>query len=402
MKGTRVVGVLAASATLLTMNAVTTTRVAGADPAFASSYVGVGSDTTQDVFDAFSGAEPYPPSTATVYSVPLHSDGPSKNKTVTSWDAIPAGGSASAPGCITPKLGAGAMDRPNGSSNGIAALSHALDGTPWSAAAASCTGSANAPIISGNVDFARSSRGPKPDKPGTALTYVPFARDAVSVAVFDHGSANLANLTSAQLTALYSSPTGTLVINGDTVKACLPQAGSGTRGFFEAAIGVSDSVAGAAAIAAGCNAAEENGADTFFAFANALGPNTGAVIPFSVASWISQANGVALDRSAAGRTNGVDLAAIDALGKPYTGTAPNEAPNPTFYDNTTYGRNVFVVLPTAKIGGFGDAALKSLFVGGTAQVCASAAQTTSNRFGFSSNIVGSTCGATTLKGDLYS
>jgi len=402
IRATKVASVLAASATLLSMNAVTTTRVAGADPAFASSYVGVGSDTTQDVFDAYSGAEPYPPSAATVYSVPLNSSAASNHKTISSFDAVPAGGSASAPGCITPKLGAGAMDRPNGSGNGIAALSHAIDGTGWQAATASCTaGTANAtPVISGNVDFARSSRGPKVS--GTALTYIPFARDAMGVAVFDHGSANFDNLTTAQLNALYSSPTGTLVINGDTAKACLPQAGSGTRSFFLGAIGVSDATANAAANAAGCNGQEENGADTFYTFANAQPANTGAVIPFSGGSWISQANGVALDRSGTGRTNGVDLAAIDALGKPYTGTAPTEAPSAGYYASTTYGRNVFVVVSTPRIGAFGDSGLKSLFVGAGAQICASAAQATANRFGFESAIVGSTCGATTLQGALYS
>jgi hypothetical protein len=402
IKGRKVAGVLVASATLLSMNAMTTTHIAGADPAFASSYVGVGSDTIQDVFNAYSGAEPYPPSSATVYSVPLHSSAASNNKTVTSWDAIPAGGSAAAPGCITPKLGTAAMDRPNGSGNGIAALSHAVDGTGWQAPKASCTaGTSNAtPIISGSVDFARSSRGP--NVTGTALAYIPFARDAVGVAYYDHGTTTFATLTTAQLNALYSSPTGTLVINGDTAKACLPQAGSGTRSFFEGAIGVSEATANAAATAAGCNTQEENGADTFYAFANVLPAGTGAVIPFSAGSWISQANGVSLDRSATGRANGVDLAAIDALGKPYTGTPPNEAPSATYYANTSYGRNVYVVVPTSKIGTFGDSGLKSLFVGGSAQICASAAQTTANRFGFSSAIVGNTCGSTTLQGALYS
>jgi len=394
----RLFGILVAALATLSLG-IGTAAPAGADPAFVSSYVGVGSDTIQDVFNALSGAEPYPPSTATVYSVPLHSSSTSRNKTVSSFDAIPAGGTASAPGCIATKLGGPSFDRPNGSGNGIAALSHAIDGTPWNATTGSCT---NTGVnVSGQIDFARSSRGPKTS--GTALTFIPFARDAVSYAYFDHSTNTIASLTTAQLKSLYQSPTGTITVGADTVKACLPQLGSGTRSFWETAIGVTDAQADAAATAAGCNGQEENGANTFYTFANALATGVDAVIPFSAGSWIAQANGVALDNSAAGRTGGVDLGNIDGLGKPYTGTPGSEAPNNAFYLSTQYGRNLNVVVSTPKIGALGDAGLKSLFVGSSSSICAADAQATVNRFGFDSltPAVG-TCGSTTTTGALYS
>src|SRR5262245_62830394 len=80
---------------------------------------------------ALGGASPYPGgSVASTYYIPMHSSVASGSKSISSFDAIPQGGSASAPGCITSKLGGPSYDRPNGSGNGIAALSHAVDPNP--------------------------------------------------------------------------------------------------------------------------------------------------------------------------------------------------------------------------------------------------------------------------------
>jgi len=371
-----------------------------ADPAYAagganSPRVGVGSDTIQAVFDAYTGAEPYPPAANTVHYIPMVN--PATGVGVASFDAIPAGGSATAPGCITPKPGGTTFDRPNGSGNGIAALNDTLSGTAWLASTASCTGVGVS--VTGQIDFARSSSGVTTT--GTTLTWIPFARDAVSVAYFDHSTNNLASLTGAQLTNLYSSATGSITVGTDTVLACLPQSGSGTRKFFEKAIGVTDTVAAAAVTASGCSATEENGANTFYTYASGLPAGTDAVIPFSVGSWISQANGAATDASATGRANGVDLANLDALGKPYTGTPGTEAAVTAFYSSTTWGRNVYVVVLTRALGtALGkDTTLQALFSGSTAQICNTTSQATANKFGFDSlTAAEGTCGATTLQG----
>lgn len=374
-----------------------TTTSAHADPAYATRSaiaVGVGSDTIQDVFDAFTGADPYPPASNSNFFTPLHAT--TNNAQIASFDAVPAG--SNAPGCITTILGGPTFDRPNGSSKGIEALTDSLSAsTPWQAAGSTCT---TAPVnIQGQVDFARSSRGVK--TAGTTLTFIPVARDAVSFAYWDHSTNVLSNLTSAQLKSLYSSASGTITVGTDTVKACLMQAGSGTRTFWENAIGVTDAQADAAATAAGCNGLEENGANQFYSSVSALPAGTDAIIPFSVGSWISQANGAALDRSATGRTGGVNLGGIDGSGTPYTGIAPNEAPLATFYASTTYGRDTYVVVPTAKLSGFtASAALKGLFVSTTtttAAVCAADAGTTKQKYGFLEPT--QACGSTTLTGN---
>ena len=55
---------------------------------------------------------------------------------------------------------------------------------------------------------------------------------------WDHGTNSLANLTSAQLQAIYTSSTGQATIGSTIVKACLPVAGTAVRTNFLAAIGV--------------------------------------------------------------------------------------------------------------------------------------------------------------------
>jgi hypothetical protein len=404
--------VFALTTALFTLGNLGVSHPAGADPAFVSSYIGVGSDTIQDVMNAYSGAAPYPPNSVVNYGVPLHSSAGSGNKTLSSFDAVPQGGSATAPGCITTKLGGPSFDRPNGSSNGIAALSHSIDGTGWQAATASCTaGTTNpTPSVQGQIDFARSSRGPS--IAGTALNFIPFARDAVSYAYWDHSANVITNLSTANLQSLYSSASGQLVLGTQTIKACITQQGSGTTKFWEGAIGVTDSQAQTASAASGCTAnpstLEENGGNSFFTFASTLGANIDAVVDFSAGSWISQANGVALDRSATARTNGVDLGSIDTLPKPYTGTPGTEVPASGFYASTQYGRDLYVVVATSRIGTFGDAGLKSLFVGTGSAICAAGAQSTAHSYGFDSFGTGqSTCGDTTLsaggkQGALYS
>jgi hypothetical protein len=389
------VAVVSGSAGLATLTALTTS--AQADPSFVSAYAGVGADVTQDVYAGLAGASPAPPASNTSYYIPLHSSGATNSKTIESFDANPAGGTTVNPGCVTTKLGGPSFDRPNSTTAGIAALLAAVNGTGWENSAASCTG---APVnVTGQIDFARAARGPKSS--GTTLTFVPFARDALGIVEYDHSTGHLASLTTAELTALYSSSTGTSTVNGDTVYACLTISGSTPRSNLETAIGVSDATANTAANAAGCNNIQQNSGDSFFAFASTLPAGSDAVIPISSGSWISQANGVGVDRSSSARAGGADLAAVDSLGKPYTGTAPTEVPNTTYYQSSQYGYNVYTVLPTTKITGFTkDSALVSLFVASTASLCQSGAQTQVNTFGFDSLTVSEgTCGSTTTTGN---
>ena len=389
--------VVAGTAGLASITTISST--AQADPASVSAEAGVGADVTQDLYAGLGGASPAPPSANTTYFIPLHSSSASNNRTIASFDADPAGGSTTSPGCVTTKLGGPSFDRPNSTTAGIAALLDASNGTPWENSSASCT-SPNSVSVTGQIDFARAARGPK--SAGSTLTFIPFGRDALGILYYDRSTGHLATgITTAELTALYSSSTGTATINGDTVKACLPLSGSTPRSNLETAIGVSDATATIAANAANCNNIEQNNGNSFYATASGF-TGDDAIIPISVGSWIGQANGVGYDRSYTARANGVDLATVDSLPKPYTGTAPNEVPNTTYYQSTQYGYNVYTVVPTTKIsGGFGsDSALESLFVGSTSSLCATAAQATVNKFGFDS-LTGSegTCGSTTTTGN---
>lgn len=397
----RISAVLAAgSAGIGTAAAMTVTGAAQADPTFVAAKVGVGSDTIQDIIDAYAGAEPFTGPNEKLTTPLLDTV---NNAMLASFDAVPFGGSPSAPGCITTRLGGPSLDRPNGSSNGVQALrassgsgSNAAGPTFWQASSGSCTGAAV--NVSGDIDFARSSRGP--NTTGTNLTFIPFARDGLTYALFQAASDtnNIGALTTAQLASIYNSTAagGGATIGTETVKGCLPQSGSGTRSFWEGAIGVADSAADAEATASACNGTtaniEENNANSFYNFAhtNAVANSVAFIIPFSAGSWIAQANGVSTDNSANGRSPASGPAVVlgdpnGTAGGPTTGTAPNLAPNAAYYQDATFGRDLFVVTPTNKISGLSrDKGLTALVAGSTSQICGTAAQNTAHSFGFDS------------------
>lgn len=298
-----------------------------ADPPAAEYRIlaGAGSDTTQDVVNGLG-------------DVVKDASG---NKIIASYDAL---GSATvktrALNCV--------INRPNGSSAGITALANDV------AAGTNC------------LDFARSSRGFK--TAGTNLTWIPFAKDAVSVAVRDDSAlyaGGALNVTTAQLKSIYQCTTTTL--NGVALTPLLPQAGSGTRAFFLEKIGLTDAQVGACVD----QTVQEN---------NGLALNSaGDLAPYSVAQYIAQVNGAVTD------IHGVaDVVQVN-------GTAPYTA---AFTLNTgfTYARDVYNVVPTAKLT---DPAVSATFVGSASKVCAAASTITGHGFGS----LGSGCGATGITGN---
>lgn len=383
---------------------------AQADPVSTTGYVGVGSDTTQDFFDSLAGASA-PDTATTAFYTPLHTSTATDNRVVQSFDAYPSGGSTLTPGCITTTFGGPAFDRPNSSSAGINALLAAINGgNSWENSSASCTGAEV--NVTGQINFARSARGPK--STGSTLTFIPYGRDAIGVLIYDHGDGALNNLTTAQLKSIYSSTTGQTDVNGDVVEGCLPLSGSAVRSNFETAIGVSDSTASTEAEAddpsgtTDCSQVQQNSGNAFWDnFATTLSSGTtDAIIPISSGDWIGQANGVSVDESNTARTEGLTLASITdgsngALGQPFTGTAPNLLPNTTYYEDTNYGYNLYTVVPSSKISGtFADLGLESLFVGPSSALCSSTYQNQMNTFGFD-KLQGSegSCGTTTQTGN---
>ncbi len=122
-----------------------------------------------------------------------------------------------------------------------------------------------------------------------------------------------------------------------TVKPRLPQTSSGTRTFFLNAIGVTTPSV--------CRRRDptppspENDATVL---------GDGEIIPFSAASWIAQANSVAGVNTVAAAST-VQLGSPVAGAAPFTGTAPSLVPNASYYSNTTFGRDTYLIVERARV-----------------------------------------------------
>jgi hypothetical protein len=376
----------AAAVTVAVAGSLFVSSSANADPKQYTAVIGVGSDTTQDVVNAFSGF-----SGGANYT-PLQSSVASAQRQIISFDATPINT------CITTKIGGTTFDRPTGSSAGRRALSRSLDAGGYGSAL--CGGVKD---VSGVVNFARSSAGPAAGDIGTNLTYIPYARDGVSFAYYKASAgAPVTDLSKAQLTTIFS--TGATVVNGVRILPCGIQTSSGTFAFWNTALGI---VAATEAIGtAECNnllagvRAEENTPADLKArgdLAETASPGTQVIIGFSAANFVSKSNGA----SAGGVTAGVNIGSINDnglgvnLGSPVSGVAPNLAANATFYNDTVFGRRVYNVFATPIVTGLGNTDVKSLFVGATSSVCTATA--TIQRFGF---LPASDCGVTTIRGSL--
>lgn len=253
---------------------------AHAEPSVSGSYrtyAAVGSDTIQDVWNGLSNDGVIPQ--------------------VANYNAFGSGK-------IQTRARGPQFKRPSGSGNGIKALSAAED--------LNHTGGWDGVQIADQVDFARSSdKSDSAKYPGQQLTFIPFARDAVSVAVRNGGES--IDLTHAQITALYKSCVQPIA--GVTLKPLLPQDGSGTRKFFLKALDGTEKYDSTCVKVAG---AENDGTQL---------TEDNQVIPFSAAQWISQQNGVVPNTL----TDQLTIASIDSQSATQ-GEAPNMKPGALFGD----------------------------------------------------------------------
>jgi ABC-type phosphate transport system substrate-binding protein len=276
---------------------------ASADPV-SNGYVLVGSDTLDSVVNALSNG-----TTVTGSLIRVTAGG----NTIGSFDAF---GSAA----IQTRPDGPYFGRPSGSGNGVTALRRSITGQSWTAP----NNATPAKVITDQIDIARSSSGPGANaNPAGLLLYVPFGRDALSYA-YKGGGAGIESLDAAELKQVYECTLTT--IGGQPVVPVLPQAGSGTRTFFLAAIG--NPTLGACVVQ-GATTPENDG--------TVLAANQ--IIPFSVANWIAQTNGVTGVNTTAGVSLGSPLAAA-----PFTTSAGKLVPNPTFYADTTFGRDTYLVV----------------------------------------------------------
>lgn len=422
------IGRVAAASALLGISAATFIvggPSAGADPQQLNALVAVGSDTTQPIMNALAGYE-----NGIAYKAimsDLDGSGANTHQQVASFDALnPDPG---ADGCIAPKVKSATIYRANGSTEGRKALSRAIDGQPWSKTLAGGTGgpcSAPATSTSGLIDIARSSDAPSGT--GTALTYLPFGRDALSYAYYKPSGGAVTTLTSGQLQTIFQ--TGPQTINGVKIVPCGIQLGSGTyKSWLKMVAGGDAAKDNTATAFCGGYTGTANGATVQARLQEHDGDglknkgdliiaqtpgeaNTQFVVGFSAYQFIAQENGVAVDRiPAVSGAAQFDLGAIDLLGKPYSGSGSSLVPVGTFYNSTTYGRDLYNVVDSARLADIGDLGMKGLLVstkagmpavpgvasGHTAVICDTAAQQVINTFGILSI---SNCGSAQVTGPL--
>lgn len=401
---------------------------ASADPRHhTDQVVGTGSDTTQEVLAAFGGE-----AAGQLYT-PLSSPYGATGRTViSSWHATAPTDQSAPARCIAPRALFNAIQRPNGSSQGRMALSRAYDGGGLKVkdGDTACANKSTAGI----VDFARSSSGSSGGT--TELTYIPFAKDALTYAITrvdgaagDAGDTGAnTSLSFADLQAIFKSGGTGHTIGSTLYIPCDIQNGSGTHKDWPGKIGGGVTLGQIDTASDRCEQLGNVGTDTtgdiqehkadlleekadLFESANP-GVSAQLLIGFSVSNYIAQANGaspndlhpdVTLGSAVPDSADGDDteFTGNEAV---FTGTAPNLVGNPDFFNATTTpspGRLVYNVLLTETLDLPGNDGLKALFVGKTSAVCL--AGTTIEKFGYAQLTAtsgASSCGDTSTKGAL--
>lgn len=281
-----------------------------------NSYAIVGSDTLQDVVNALTNGTNI--SGAVVRS--------------TAGDQFVGAFDATGTPSIQTKSGGQRFGRPNGSGDGVKALSRSIDGQPYTSGTAG--GPANV-LISNQVDIARSSSGPGSSaNPTGPLVYLPFGRDALTYA-HSGTAAAFDSLDQATLKGIFECTVRT--VGGVTVTPVIPQAGSGTRSDWMSKIGVTDATLGS------CVVVGQEHDTSRLSDGSAFPAN--AITPMSAAQWVAQNTGAGIDRRGTNVKLGSPVAGTPAV----TGTGTSMVPNAAFYANTTWGRDVFLVVENARI-----------------------------------------------------
>ena len=315
---------------------------------------GAGSDTTQDVVTGLTTLAP---------------------TVVGSWNAV---GSAT----IQTKSGGPAFQRPNGSGDGVYALSMS---------AGAGTGLYNTVPIAGQLDYARSSSGPSSSYIGSDLTYIPFATDAVTYAyngastfptdvalgdTTNDGAVafTLRNIYNCRVTT-FPDAAG----NDVTIVPLLPQAGSGTRSYWEGQVGLTDSALPTCVTSRNNTVEEHDG--------RAL-TGAGDIMPYSIGQYIAQGRYSAITTSTVVERRGNAVLGKVGTKSPFSLTGTTLTLNATF----PIKRTVYNVVQTSRLA---ETAIANTFVGGSSTVCGTAGQAVIKSYGFA---VASNCGVTSIVG----
>ena len=359
-----------------------------ADPVSVNKYaelVGLGSDTTMDVMDGISLA----------LGDVSASD---KRLKLASYKAI---GSAD----VVVSADGIAIPRANGSSAGRDALRIAI-GQLNSATVAIAPDelgkprTASAPTtaqLAGKFHYARSSSGPSGAISNGVLTYVPFAQDNMTYATAPNSKipsdiplGSVANTSEVSLINIYKGNITRVIVSestGDfiklaapnytpaagevshTIRAYIPQAGSGTRSFWIGQVRITETE-----ITNGVTAAKDitpGGVSVQEHDGTAVANDPYALVGFSISQWVAQTNGVAPLRTAGAvlRSMGGVAPVVQTAG--VYSTAPNW---------TAIKRPVYNIVPTALANSDTPNAITRAFVGTESLVCQ--AKDTILKFGY--------------------
>lgn len=368
-----------AAAAALVAGTVTTASAAPKDPPnrvtpAAYDVVGVGSDTTEYVMDAFS--------VGYNKTVKVHN---ATNPFFYSYDALPLGKNVPSPAYkITPKAGCATIARPDGSSAGITALGESQT-IKYKGGVYPC------------LDFARSSRARKTTDPGVKPggdVFVTFAKDAITWAARSAakgGTDAPKSLNLTQLKAIFTcKDTNWAQVGGKSgaIKVFLPQAGSGTLSTWETDMGITT-------VGSCVSQAPEENEGTFSGFNS---PN--AVFIWSIGAYVAQKYHSAACGKAPSKTQnefGCNLTGfivpeeINGVNPLSSGKVPTTNPKfPSFYWRTLYN-----VLRDTVAGGDHLTAKDNHFFGSKSEhgyMCSNAtAQTLIRDYGF---VTTPLCGST--------
>ena len=274
--------------------------------------------------------------------------------------------------------------RPQNSVEGQLALSLSLT-----------SGSLDGVPLGGYVDFARSAIGPSPALPGSQLTFIPIAKDALTFGVSAAsdlprdvalGNASqdsrpvapftLRNIYRGVVTSFIDS-FGAVV----TIRPLLPPTGTETRQWWLEALGLTEQQLGANVVTVQSDE---------FDGRSVVGP--GDIVPFSVSNYIAQGNHGQLPSELAETRSQIELGQIDTV------EAMVRDPDGTLTANpdAAISRPVFIVVETARLTGSAssDVALQAAFDGPDSMVCAAGAII--RLYGLAT--IGSLCGNTTMYG----
>ena len=418
----KAVAISAASAVIITgLSAAPAMADPAATPAVnAQTLTGFGSDTTQDVMNAIAAA------------VNAKTGRPAGGAWMASYDTFAPSPVGSTATTVVAKPGGVAIPRANGSGEGFKLLQVAKGTLGSSAVVSGLTKTAvtvTTAQAAGQVDFARSSSGLSSPNQTGIWSYVPFAKDAVTLVTnpldttttptpgVDHtaalngqltkGSASDAatvaswyNIYQCIVRYVYTTSNGTYVGVGATatplpqgaaratlLKPQLPAFGSGTRSYFLGQVGHTDS----ATLVDPANERTFCLSDTFKPSATApvQGINEhdgtsikvvgeGAIAAYSIPQWVSQlkAAGTAKDRR-----NGVVLQSLNTDATPAvnvpatTGTGAATATNVDF----PVKRIMYNVVPNGKLV---DQTTReyAVFNGQNSEVCQATAQIIASGF----------------------